>query len=91
MAQKYNHNVRHLHQFPTLLQFNLTSPYGEYSTVQSGDKKLLFFPCLCLTSPPALSIDRPSCVLATSNGFHMTTGLAHTRAQALTNLTTISL
>lgn len=33
MAQKYNHNVRHLHQFSTLLQFALTSPHGEYSTV----------------------------------------------------------
>ena len=34
MARKYNNNVRHLHQFSTLLQFALTSPYGEYSTVR---------------------------------------------------------
>lgn len=61
------------------------------STVQLGDEKLLFFPCFCLTSPPALSIDHPSCVLATSNGFHMTTGWAQTRAGALSDLTTISL
>lgn len=61
------------------------------STVQLGDKKLLFFLCFCLTSHPVLSIDRPSCVLATSNGFHMTTGQNQTSAQTLTNLTTISL
>lgn len=32
IPQKYNHNVRHLHQFSTPLQFALTSPYGKYST-----------------------------------------------------------
>lgn len=64
------------------------SLYGQYSKVWRCNA---FFPLLLPHFSPALSIDRPFCVFATSNGLHMTTGQAQTRVQALSKLTTISL